>query len=85
MITDNSRALEEKYTEGYSVRCTEIKESHLVVIENELYELTPRQLNKFRSIRRHTSGSNFDRWHKSLDYVRNTCTLINSHIETYNY
>lgn len=83
MKIDNSRVYEEKFNEGYSTAIKEIKENILIVIENNLYELTPRQLNKFRSIRLHTCAQG--KWHKSLDYVQKNGNLLNNKIRVYNY
>lgn len=83
MKTDESKHYEEKFSEGYSERCTEIKEAILIVVEDSLYQLTQRQLNKFKSIRLHSSS--LDRKHRSLDYVRKYGILINDDVKVYNY
>ena len=83
MKTDNSIFFEEKFQEGYSEAIKDVKSNNLIVIENELYELTPRQLNKFNAIRLH--GFDQNRWHRSLDFVRKNCNLLNEKTRVFNY
>lgn len=80
---DNSRYFEEKFTEGYNTRTREINLNCLILIENRLYELTPKQMKKFYKIR--GKGFNKDKHCEALEYIENNCKCINNNTKCFNY
>ena len=84
MTTDNSKFYEEKFQEGYNERCREIELTCLVLIENELYELTSSQRFEFYTL---LGRSKSDRYEKdrALDYIRENCKMININTAHFNY
>jgi len=80
MKTDNSKYFNEKYTEGYNQRNKEINLNCLILIESELYEVTPEQRLLFYSMR-----INKENWNNSLDYIRENCKCLNINTKCFNY
>jgi hypothetical protein len=81
---DNSKSRDEKFSEGYSLRVTEINSAILILIESDLYELDLSQYNIFKRMYR-LAIFNKDRQAESLDYIRDNCPCINNHVECFNY
>lgn len=84
MKTDNSRAFEEKFQEGYNTRTREINLNCLILIENELYEVTSQQRFEFYTM---IGKAAFNREEKNnaLDYIRKNCKCINCNVRHFNY
>jgi hypothetical protein len=88
MKTDNSRSLEEKYQEGYTRRCNELVHANLILIENELFELTDSELSHFKELYAMGKGNDFNAKelrHTALYYVSTECTCLNTITKCYNY
>jgi len=88
MKTDNSRAFEEKYQEGYVKRCNELFHSNLICIESELFELTDEQREYFDELYSKGRGNDIDSKTLraiALDYVSLNCNCINNITHCYNY
>jgi len=76
---DNSRLLEEKYQEGYTVRCNELVHANLILIEDELFELTDSELDHFKELHAMGRGNDFDAKqlrHIALYWVTTNCNMI---------
>ena len=88
MKTDNSKALEEKYQEGYSKRYNEITHANLILIETELFELTDEERSHFENLYSMGKGNDFQAKQLraiALDYVTTNCKCINTITHAYNY
>jgi len=88
MKTDNSRAYEEKYSEGYTARCNELVHANLILIENELYELTDEELTRFHEKYNSIKGNDIDAKNLraiALESITLNCKCINTITHCYNY
>lgn len=78
-MSDNSRYFEEKFSEGYNLRTSEINKARLILIENELYEVDPVVFIEFLRMR------NDKKHDEALDYIRDNSECINNNTLCYNY
>jgi len=88
MKTDNSRSFEEKFQEGYTSRCNQLVHANIILIENELFELTDNELEYFKELYAMGKGNDFDAKqlrHTALYWVSTNCKCINNITHCYNY
>jgi hypothetical protein len=88
MKTDNSRAFEEKYQEGYTKRCNDLVHANLILVETELFELTDEERTHFEELYAIAKGTGFDDKELraiALDWLTSNCKCINTITHAYNY
>lgn len=88
MKADNSRSFEEKFQEGYTTRCNELVHANLILIENELYELTDEQLSRFHAEYDSIRGNDINAKNLRaiiLESITLNCICINTITHCYNY
>jgi len=88
MKTDNSRGFEEKYQEGYQIRCNELVHANFILIETELFELTDKERDHFEELYSKARGNGFEDKEIraiALEWVSLNCKCINTITHAYNY